>query len=383
MRGGGNYAGGPPRQRVKLPPSGWGAPDPAAVSGLGTAPRRCPAGLDQSLRRGGASPLRQLRRGLARLLRTIWFWQQARHRLAACHSARSALPVPAPEEAPGAGAPVRCRARRAAHNKPGRDEGGAGPRARRCGSSGLVPGRQRAALGPGAGGRESAGLCCCGRPVPARAPLGHRRARQCPGPAAPSRAGRDRSGSRFTPGKIKAGEIFPSSFGKAGGKLQTKGGSRYSPSRACSGESHWQAGVSPGPCPEPPSSGEPGPSDGRCPGLVQAAASSGVQARPRCPPALQHPRGPEPVLALFALCDTVQPPGHTRDRERDPMGSEQRETRASQRGIQTFLDLRAWPLQRCVAQSPFISTLLFALPGARRRHLEPDTGGTTSAKYPP
>lgn len=47
------------------------------------------------------------------------------------------------------------------------------------------------------------------------------------------------------------------------------------------------------------------------------------------------------------------------------------------------LTQQAWPLQCCVAQSPFISTLLFALPGARRRHLEIDTGGTTSVKYLP
>lgn len=47
------------------------------------------------------------------------------------------------------------------------------------------------------------------------------------------------------------------------------------------------------------------------------------------------------------------------------------------------LTQQARPLQRRVAQSPFISALLFALPGERRRHLETDTGGTTSAKYPP
>lgn len=47
------------------------------------------------------------------------------------------------------------------------------------------------------------------------------------------------------------------------------------------------------------------------------------------------------------------------------------------------LTQQAWPLQGCVAQSPFISALLFALAGARRRHLETDTGGTTSARHPP
>lgn len=205
MRGGGNDAGGPPRQRVKLPPSGWGAPDPAAVSGLGTAPRRCPAGLDQSLRRAGASPLRQLRRGLARLLRTIWFWvpcpkvsdlgkflSSVIYRGGGSHSNRrvTAWPPATPHarrcrsrprrRLPGrvrrcgavpAGPPTTNRA-----GADGRREGGPG-----CGPAGAGgrgwPGRQRAALSPGDTGTACAGHChcccsCCRCPVPARARSG-------------------------------------------------------------------------------------------------------------------------------------------------------------------------------------------------------------------
>lgn len=250
MRGGGNDAGGPPRQRVKLPPSGWGAPDPAAVSGLGTAPRRCPPGLDQSLRRGGASPLRQLRRGLARLLRTIWFWvpcpkvsdlgkflSSVIYRGGGSHSNRRVtawppatpharqLLVPAPEEAPGAGAPVRCGARRAAHNKPGqgRREGpGCGP-AGAGGRGWPRPRPARAAAGSARsrdrGDTRVLGCCCCCCPVPAWALLWHRRVRQCPRLAAPHGAGHRSPRVPFHPwgnqGRRDFSKFFWQSRGKA------------------------------------------------------------------------------------------------------------------------------------------------------------------------
>lgn len=232
MRGGGNGAGGPPRHRVKLPPSGWGAPDPAAVSGPGTAPRRCPAGLAQSLRRGGASPLRQLRRGLARLLRTIWFWvpcpkvsdlgkflSSVIYRGGGSHSNRrvTAWPPATPHARRCRSRPrrrlpgrVRCGARRAAHNKPGQGRGrgrAAGPQVREAGA-----------------GRGSAREPRVPRARPGSARAAQRRAPPAAGHRAPARS---------TPGEIRAGEMFPSSLGEAGGMLRAKDGSRYSPRRAC------------------------------------------------------------------------------------------------------------------------------------------------------
>lgn len=245
MRGGGKDAGGPPRQRVKLPSSGWGAPDPAAVSGLGTAPRRCPPGLAQSLRRGGASPLRQLRRGLARLLRTIWFWvpcpkvsdlgkflSSVIYRGGGSHSNRrvtagrlplrtlgAAAPGPGGGSRGGGAAAVRCPPGRPQQTGQGRREGpGCGPAgagARGCPGQG----RQRAALSaqrsaPGPRAHACAGRC----PVPAWALLWHRRSRRCQGLAAPHGAGHRSLWVPFHPWGNEGGRDFSKFFWQCGGK---------------------------------------------------------------------------------------------------------------------------------------------------------------------